>query len=325
MKYVIQLLLSIAVFSASVACGAAGYLDATVSDSKGEPLDIAIWYPSDAPAHEVAMGPIRQSVAIGGPVKGSHLPLIVVSHGTGGYKLSHFDTAIALADAGYVVAAVTHTGDNYRDTSRSVFIMDRPRHITRVIDYMLNDWSGKDVLDADQVGMFGHSAGGFTTLISIGGQPDFSTIQPFCVSHASHFVCQLISKGIPEDYIQRTLHESTYDSRIKAAVVAAPAMGFTFSAASLVGVHIPVQLWRAEQDQILPSPWYAQVVHDAMHGKDDYRVVENAGHFDFLAPCSEAMEKIAPAICASAPGFDRTAFHAHFHAAMIDFFKSGLH
>jgi predicted dienelactone hydrolase len=42
---------------------------------------------------------------------------VVISHGNGGDDLTHIDTAMALANAGYVVAALTHTGDNPRDQS----------------------------------------------------------------------------------------------------------------------------------------------------------------------------------------------------------------
>jgi predicted dienelactone hydrolase len=44
-------------------------------------------------------------------------PLVLISHGTGGSGASHYDTALALAlaDEGFVVAALTHTGDNYMD------------------------------------------------------------------------------------------------------------------------------------------------------------------------------------------------------------------
>ena len=54
-----------------------------------------------------------------GAVSGARHPLIVMSHGTGGMALNSYDTAVALAEAGFVVAAVTHTGDNYRDQSTS--------------------------------------------------------------------------------------------------------------------------------------------------------------------------------------------------------------
>lgn len=53
------------------------------------------------------------SVALDGPVAGRAVPLVVMSHDTDGLFLGHFDTTTALADAGYLVATVTHTGDNH--------------------------------------------------------------------------------------------------------------------------------------------------------------------------------------------------------------------
>lgn len=133
------------------------------------------------------------SVAINGPMLGKDLPLILILHGTGGSFLGHFDKAIALADAGFVVAAVTHTGDNYADQSRSVDIMDRSRQISRVISHMLEAWEGRTAINPERVGMFGFSACGFTTLASIGAIPDFSTIRPICREYPGDFGCQLLA------------------------------------------------------------------------------------------------------------------------------------
>ena len=118
-----------------------------------------------------------------------------MSHGTGGSFLGHFDTAIALADAGFVVVAINHTGDNYADQSRSLDIMDRPRQISRVIDHMLSTWDGHAAIDPARIGMFGFSAGGFTTLVSIGGIPDFAKIGPMCRQYPGDFACQLLAKS----------------------------------------------------------------------------------------------------------------------------------
>jgi predicted dienelactone hydrolase len=56
----------------------------------------------------------------------------------------------------------------------------------------------------------------------------------------------------------------------------------------------------------------------------DYQVVANAGHYDFLVPCSTALAAIAPAICAGTAGFDRAAFHASFNAAVVSFLNRTL-
>lgn len=95
-------------------------------------------------------------------------------------------------DAGFVVVALNDTGDNYADQSRSVDVMDRPRQVSRVIDHMVSTWEGRASIDAQRIGMFGFSSGGFTTLVNIGGVPDFSTIGPMCQQYPADFACQLL-------------------------------------------------------------------------------------------------------------------------------------
>ena len=307
--------------AASVHC--AGFQHGFAADPNGRPLAIGIWYPSQAATKFLSIGPTTMAVAFNGPPAGRGLPLVVMSHGTGGSFLSHYDTAIALADAGYVVAAVTHTGDNYADQSRSVFIMDRPKQMRRVIDHMLSGWDGSAVIDSARIGTFGFSAGGFTTLVSIGGLADFAKVGPMCRENPADFACQLIAKSGPAGIAPPDLSDAQ-DHRIKAAVVAAPALGFTFSPAGLKNVEIPVQLWRAEDDVILPHPRYAEAVRRALPQAPDYQVVQKAGHFDFLAPCSVALFNIAPVICKSDPAFDRVAFHQTFNTSVVNFFGKNL-
>ena len=106
-------------------------------------------------------------------------------------------------------------------------------------------------------------------------------------------------------------------------MVAAPALGFTL-ARGLSSVTQPVQLWRADDDKILPAPDYADVVRQALPSPPEFHTVPHADHWDFLAPCSEALAKVAPFICKSEPGFDRTAFHEIFDKAVVAFFKAHL-
>lgn len=313
---------AIAVMLAGTGVDAAGFQQGVAADPSGKPIVIGIWYPSQAIAKPVSMGPTTMTVAINAPVNGKALPMIVMSHGTGGSYLGHFDTAVALADAGFVVVAMNHTGDNYADKSRSVDVMDRPRQVSRVIDHMLSTWEGRAAIDPQRVGMFGFSSGGFTALAIIGGVPDFKKIGPMCRQYPGDFACQLVAKS--ESPVAAPASIAVADARIKAAVVAAPALGFTFSPDGLNNVKVPVQLWRAEGDVIVPHPRYAEAVRLALPQAPDYHVVPNAGHYDFLAPCTDALASIAPAICTSAAGFDRAAFHAGFDAEVVKFFEQTL-
>jgi predicted dienelactone hydrolase len=315
-------LAAIAIMLAGPGVGAAGFQQGVAADPGGKPIVIGIWYPSQTIAIPVSMGVTTMSVAINAPVNGKALPMIVVSHGTGGSNLGHFDTAIALADAGFVVVAMNHTGDNYADQSRSVDVMDRPRQVSRVIDHMLSTWEGRAAIDPQRVGMFGHSAGGFTTLAIIGGVPDFAKVGPMCRQYPGDFACQLLARSASP--VVAPASRAVADARIKAAVVAAPALGFTFSPDGLKNVKVPVQLWRAENDTLVPHPRYAEAVRLALPEAPDYRVVPNGGHFDFLAPCSAALASLAPAICASPAGFDRAAFHASFDSEVVKFFEKTL-
>jgi predicted dienelactone hydrolase len=111
---------------------------------------------------------------------------------------------------------------------------------------------------------------------------------------------------------------------IAAAVIAAPAIGYTFTPERLSGIEVPIQLWRGDSDEILPHPYHAQNVYDALPTKPDYRVVPNAGHFAFLAPCTPALAGVAPEICRDPEGFDRAAFRRAFNAAVVAFFKEKL-
>jgi predicted dienelactone hydrolase len=303
---------------------AAGFTKVVVPDPGGPPLDAGIWYPSDASVAKQSLGPYTQSVAMDGPITGRALPLIVLSHGTGGSFGQHYDTAIALADAGFVVVAVTHTGDNVRDHSADLFTTagyeNRPRHIKAAVDYMLAAWPQHDRLDPARIGIFGFSAGGLTALVAIGGVPDLSLAQAHCAAHPDEYGCQKARQTAP--LATRPL-QLVHDPRIGAAVVAAP-LGSVFTSSGLADITVPIQLWRGELDQVLPHPQHAQNVYDGLPTKPEYHVVPNAGHFVFMPPCTPVIESAAPEACRDPPGFDRAAFHREFNAAVVAFFKDKL-
>src|SRR5262249_9838968 len=167
----------------------AGFERVMVPDPDGPPLEAGIWYPSDAPASSQRLGAYAQTVAVGGAVAGRSLALVGMSHGTGGPVAGHYDTALALAEAGFVVAAVTHTGDNYRDQSGFNRVENRPRHVKSLIDYMLSSWPHREALNLARIGMFGFSAGGFTALVAIGGIPGLSRGAPSFAAHPHEWGC----------------------------------------------------------------------------------------------------------------------------------------
>ncbi|WP_292083256.1 MULTISPECIES: prolyl oligopeptidase family serine peptidase [unclassified Brevundimonas] len=251
-------------------------------------------------------------------------PMIVISHGNGGDFRSHHDTAMALAKAGFVVVALTHTGDNWRDQSRATDLVGRTRQVSVVIDYMTRDWSARAGIDATRIGAFGFSAGGFTVLAAAGGDPDLGRLADHCRANPGFYDCRLIGQHAGTIKDGGAAPRLPHDARIKALAVAAPALGFTFTKESLSKVTQPVQLWQAGADQILPAPFYVEPVRDALPVAPEYRRIEGAAHFDFLPPCSPQLAAAAPMICKPTPGFDRAAFHETLNREVVRFFRQKL-
>src|SRR5690348_14589848 len=326
MKRLITAFLSAIVFVTAAHAGSVGFKEVAVPDGADRPLRVGLWYPTDAAPTPQRFATFNQVVAPGAAVAGRALPLIVISHGTGGWYGSHYDTALALAEAGFVVAAISHTGDTYDDHSRAAQIWDRPRQVHRLIDFMLSEWPEHAQLDAGKVGVFGFSSGGFTALVAAGGTPDFSKIPAHVAAHPDFYDSRLLKAPNPPASAgpARPPIAFVHDPRIKAIVVAAPALGYTFAPAGLKAVTAEVQLWQAEDDHILPGEEYAPAVRKALPKPPEFHLVPNADHYDFMAPCSPQLAQIAPEICQSRDGFDRKAFHVRFNAEVVRFFRRAL-
>ncbi len=273
---------------------------AIADDPDHPPIPVAIWTPATGPA----------------------LPLIVISHGTGAGPISHIDTAQALAEAGFVVAAPMHPGDNFQDDSavgRPEWLANRSRHVSRVVDFMFTGWEGRARLIPDRVGLFGFSAGATTALISIGGVPDLDRAAAHC-ARQREFVCNLMAAP-PTAGAGSDAPAWVHDRRIVAAVLAAPGLGFAFAPSGLANVQVPVQLWTGTADQTVPYETNAALVRQGLAGPVDFHQVEGAGHLSFLAPCGP---ESPPQLCQDGAGFDRSAFHRELNQSMIEFFRSHL-
>ncbi len=288
------------------------------ADESGPALKAFIWSPCSLPASEVTLGPVVVPGTRGCPVAGEKLPLVVISHGHGGSSLNHHDTAETLADAGLIVVALNHPGDNFADPSRSADIsamVERPTDIKRLIDYMLGRSPDAAKIDPRRVGFFGFSRGGYTGLVLAGAQPDFHDPTVPCPEPAP--ICGEIWRNeIPDQPLTR-------DPRIRAEVLADP-LSFFSAATSLKHVVIPIQLWGSEEggDGVLPKNVTALVAN--LPQKPEFHAVSGSAHFAFLAPCPADWIKSQALICIDRPGFDRSAFHKTFNGEVLAFFRRAL-
>ncbi len=288
------------------------------ADQDGPALHGAVWTPCAQPAAAIALGSMTLAGVRDCPVAGARHPLVVISHGTGGSFLGHHDTAEALADAGFVVAAVNHPGDNFQDLCRQQSLSafgTRPVDLRRLVDWMLARWAGREHVDAARVGVFGFSRGGYTGLVASGAVPDFGLRADLCPPGSTHPMCVEFRRGeLPPPPVR--------DARVKAAVIVDPLSAF--DAKGLRGVTLPLQLWSSEFGGDGVTPASVAALRRDLPAAPDWRLAAGAGHFAFLAPCPPPMAAQLSGLCRDQPGFDRAAFHARFDAQVVAFFQAQL-
>jgi predicted dienelactone hydrolase len=304
----------------------AGVLELTLVDPvEGGAMKAVVVYPTAPHDSVLTLGPIAVRAATGlAPAPGSY-PLIVFSHGTGGSMLGHHDSLTALARAGFVTAAVEHPRDNYRDDSgfgTDLQLIGRPHHIVNLVDAVLAHELAGALVDRTRIGMVGHSIGGYTALLIAGAVPNFALMDEY-------------RRAVPFDPLRERADAAgrqrrkpdlalVADQRVRAIFLMAPALGYVFDRPGLEKVHVPVQLWRPSGDEVLAHPLNAERIARMLPRPPEYSVMEGAGHFVFLAPCSKEFAQRLPQICTDPPGIDRAALHEHLNARMVEFFRRTL-
>jgi predicted dienelactone hydrolase len=336
----IPLILSSLLLAAQAMASQAGWRQMTIPGTAPNeaPIVVALYYPTEAPARTVPMGPFSVRAAIQSPPEATFKGLIVLSHGNSGTELGHGSLAEALAQGGYLVAALRHPGDNWQDrsllqASSARYFTERPQHVSRVIDALLRDpaWSERIAKDAQgpRIGAIGHSAGGYTVLALAGGQPDLSRISAHCQSQSAEdpIFCGVVQTG------QSTTSTATAtattqpippltDARVRAVVALSP-LGVVFSPESLAKIRIPIAIYEAELDRYLVPRFHAQWITRNLPTAEFHRV-PNAWHYAFMDTPSMPIASPDGDLAANPPGFDRPAFLQQLQRELPAFFDKAL-
>ncbi len=274
----------------------------------GAALPVWVLYPSTGIASEQAFGPYAMSVAPDAPVVGEHLPVVMVSHGNNGSPLTHRDTALHLARAGFVVVMPEHLGNSRTDSAMAgtaAMLERRPQQARAVLDAVLSDDTLVPHLDATRIAMIGHSIGAYTALAMAGGRPSTT---PFDQPVAA-------SRVVPV----------TPDPRVRALVLLAPAAAWFIADGSLVHVRVPIFLRTGALDSVTPALHAAWIVRGATNAPlVELDVVPGAGHFSFQSPFPAAM--VSPTFPPSQdpPGFDRRTYIATLNTEIERFLRRTL-
>ena len=323
MTFLPMLALAVLIAVSSAKAEGVGFRDIDV-EADGERLVTALWYPTDAATGRMRLGPFTMDADRGAPIGSGRYGLVLLSHGTGGGRLNHRDTAIHLAGGGFIVAAPEHAGDSWRDKKYSGTSENwrrRPRQLSAVLDRLLGDTELGPRIDPARIGAVGHSAGGYSVLALIGGRADMAVLAHHCTQRRDEDP-QFCGYGRPGGHDDEAIPDLA-DRRIGAVVAVAP-VGALFGDGAFAGATLPAQIHRLEGDRVLREPWHAENIV-ALMGEDAHLVVHpEAHHFAFITPFPPAMANEVGAAGRDLEGFDRRAFLSRINVQILGFFDDTL-
>ncbi|KFA88673.1 alpha/beta hydrolase family protein [Archangium violaceum] len=128
---------------------------------------------------------------------------------------------------------------------------------------------------------------------------------------------------LPKVRVTRPDLKDTAEPRIRAIFTMAP-VGVFFDKAGLKNVKVPVRLYAAAKDEVLPVADHAGHVRASLPAAPEYTLVPRAGHYVFLAPCMPEAKQEARDICVDPPGVDREKLHREWTGDAVRFFTRTL-
>jgi predicted dienelactone hydrolase len=244
-------------------------------DRDDRSLVVDVWYPVDeadadgtAAVYDLVFAGLVSEVALDEPPVSSAgpFPLVAFSHGNNGIRFQSFFLTEHLASHGFVVVAPDHSGNTALDVlvpGTPFETRDRPLDIQLVISRMLerSDTPGDTFegrIDADRIGVAGHSFGGFTTLAIAAG---FEDVPP--------------------------------DDRVDAIMPMSP-VSTAFSGDALASIDLPTLVVGGTSDVTTPIDPQSVLAFEGTSGLPRYRIdVALAGHNSFTDICPIADALIA--------------------------------
>jgi predicted dienelactone hydrolase len=278
-------------------------------------------YPTATQGKSVTIGRVDTVAAEDPAPAPGRFPLLIFSHGMSSLPELYVWLFEGLTRRGFVVAGVAHPRDNYNDKSGSfgdAELVERSQHVTALIDGILSDTLLASRIDPSKIGIVGHSAGGYTALLSVGGRPDYT-----------QFTGNRCRRGPsqPPDG-PRFKHDPAAapvaDPRIRAAAAMAPGFGCLFDRDGVSAIHVPVRFYQADDDEVLQRGFNATAFAELFTPPAEVVHFANAGHFVFLNTCPLIMSLVARDICRDPSPTNRDAVHQKLIDDLGQFFTEGL-
>ncbi len=221
------------------------------------------------------------------------IPVVVISHGLASRPENFAKRAKHLASYGYVVAIPQHPGSDFQQinnfqkgNSDQIFqldeFIDRPLDISYTLDELerRNDNEFQGRLDLDNVGVFGHSFGGYAALAVAGATPDFDNLESRCAVDIGQLNTALLMQCRALK-LERKAYNFR-DERVKAVFAINPVNASIFGPNGLDDISIPVFVGAGSYDPATPFAFEQAVSYPRLTTENKYlQLQEGQAHVDF--------------------------------------------
>ena len=272
---------------------------------EGRRMDVALWYPAMRAPTETRYNDWTLRVARGAKALEGRHPLIVLSHDSASSRFALHPLAAALARSGFVVAAVTHRGDN-TDDMNALFtpaqITGRVVELRDLVSELLASSETAPLIDEQRIGVLGVGPGGSAALLMGGARLDKHGWPSYCGrTTPGDPYCTPWTGALMEQFAATPrLGVPWRDPRIKAVAAVAPAYGMFFTKAGLSGVTTPVLVLQADLDSLNIAPHHANAIATNLPKPPVFKVLRETDTASLLAQCSANLQKTLPELCGGA-------------------------
>jgi predicted dienelactone hydrolase len=306
--------------------------------ARKRPLITEIWYPttdiSKAPVLKQDFPFLHEPTVRNAKLPSEKHPLIMISHGTGGGRMTMEWLADILVKQGFIVAAVDHWGNTYDNKIAINFVTpwQRAQDISFVLTQLLNNPEFDKVIDRQHIGAAGFSIGGYTVVALAGAKLDLKAMNDF--NNNPQGLKEITKPELPnlKDILDEKEVEVSFvkspplkDKRIKAVFSICPAIGQGFVKQSqFKDVDIPMFIVGAQSDSIAPVKTNAAHYHQLMPKSKLFIVPGKAAHYVFLNEAIPEIKKTGGVIFNDDPSINRHAVHELVGDMAVKFFKESL-
>lgn len=356
MKFIISTISIIFISFSSLAEINTGITNLQITDTNrlswdgknSRPIITSIFYPTDEKNIEkIMIGAPDEPLFYAGHAlweanikHGDKKPLIIMSHGTGGAALQMLWIAEKLVKKGYIVAAVNHHGNTAAEEKQHapgyILWWERALDFKIVINELKNNPNWSKHIDTNHIGALGFSLGGYSVLSAIGAITDKELFYDFCNSNKRDSTCddqiefpdvvdefEKVANSAPVIEALNREQNSFLLPEIKATVAIAPAVVQTFKVDSLKAIKTPTLIIGGGKDSVAPIRTNAGYA-SAQIPNNRYEIIEQAGHYTFLANCTKLGKKYLTNLCMDAKNTNREEIHDQVNELIVDFFDQKL-